>query len=118
MSDHTIDDIRNDPGVYNALCPYCGAPRNLWPDDDKGGFQKGDLVYCTEGCRDGTGCTSDHFGKGHPWQHEAPSAEEIRYDRASAAFLDEHRKENKTIEPAEYGDPDVAKTAGPTQGVD
>jgi len=116
--EHTVEDILNDPGVSNGPCPYCGAPRDLWPDDDSGGFVKDDLVYCTAGCRDGNGCTSDHFGKGHPWRDEAPTDEEIRYDQASAEFLSEHRTENKTIEPDEYGDPNVAKTAGPTQGVD
>jgi hypothetical protein len=118
MTDDKLQDILNDPGVSNAPCPYCGAPRNLWPDDDSGGYRDGDLVYCTLGCRDGPGCTSDHFGWGHPWEVGAPSEEEIRYDEASAEFLQAHRTENKTIEPNEYGDPNVAKRAGPTQGVD
>jgi hypothetical protein len=48
----------------------------------------------------------------------APTADEIRYDKASGDYLNKHRKENKTIEPDEYGDPNVAKSTGPTAGVD
>lgn len=35
--------------------------------------------------------------------------DEIRFDRASAAFLNAHRKERRVITPADYGDPMILK---------
>lgn len=35
--------------------------------------------------------------------------EEIRFDAASAAFLNAHRKERRVITPADYGDPTILK---------
>jgi hypothetical protein len=117
MSHSNAKEILEDPGTFNGPCPACGAPRNVWPDDDSGGYEKNGAVYCCTGCRDGAGCTCDHMGLEHG-QWSKTTDEVIAADRSSGEFLEAHRKENKTIEPHEYGDPNVAKSSGPTQGVD
>ncbi|MEX2225333.1 MAG: hypothetical protein WEB52_02650 [Dehalococcoidia bacterium] len=115
MNQRERADVLNDPTV--EACPRCGMPRDQWPDDSAGGAAKDGATYCCKGCMDDTGCTCSgnrtEDAAGRP-----PTEGDIRYDKASGDFLNEHRKENKTIEPDDYADPNVAKTAGPTQGVD
>jgi hypothetical protein len=56
------------------------------------------------------------MGMGHSWPRTADEA--LARDGPSGDFLNAHRRENKAIEPEEYGDTNVAKSSGPTQGVD
>lgn len=39
----------------------------------------------------------------------APTAAEIRFDEASARFLNAHRKERRVMTPADYADPLILK---------
>lgn len=108
-------EILHDPTIEG--CPRCGMPRDTWPDDSAGGAVNNGVTYCCKGCANDTGCTCSGNRTEEP-AGRPPTKEDIRDDAASGAFLNEHRRENKTIEPEEYGDRNVAKTAGPTRGPD
>jgi hypothetical protein len=114
MNQRERADVLNDPTL--DACPRCGMPRDLWPDDSAGGSVKDGLTYCCKGDADNTGCTCT----GNRTEESAgrPESGTERYDEASRDFLKAHQRENKTIEPEEYGDPMVEKKSTPTQGVD
>jgi hypothetical protein len=133
VNEQRVADLLTDASA--GACPRCGASRSSWPDDAYGGFVADSAVYCCAGCRDGTGCTCTHFGR-RALEHakvdaalaesasaadiidRAPTAEEIRYDPASAEFLNELRKEHTVFEPEDYRDPNVMKGVGPTAAPD
>ena len=85
-------------------CPTCGMPRDEWPDERRGGYEKDGRAHCCRGCAEGAGCTCVASGE------RAPTKDELRDDPASAAFLEAHRRETKRVGPEDYGT-DV--TAGP-----
>jgi hypothetical protein len=132
MNERQVADV-HDPTAHP--CPRCDMPRDTWPDDDAGGHVKDGLVYCCTGCRDDTRCTCSHFGRAHPppahllgaaseadvtgpIEDHAPTAEQIRYDKASGDYLNELRRERTVIEPEDYFDPNVVKGVGPTAAPD
>jgi hypothetical protein len=86
-------------------CPNCHMPRDEWPDDRFGGFERDGRAYCCKGCAEGTGCTCPNA-----MSERAPTKEEIRRDPASAAFVQAHQRETKHVDEADYGT-DV--TSGP-----
>jgi len=108
-SKRQLEDALHDRTV--EACARCGMPRDVWPDDAWGGAVRDGVIYCCKGCADGTGCTCTG-SRVRRWAARAPTKAEIRHDPDSAAFLNEHRKENKTIEPEEYGDAMIEKGGG------
>jgi hypothetical protein len=114
MNERQRADVLNDPTI--EACPRCGMARDVWPDDSAGGAVKDGITYCCKGCAEDTGCTCTGNRTQEP-AGRAPTADEIRYDKASGDFLNRHRVENKTIEAHEYGDSNVEKSTGPTAGV-
>lgn len=39
-----------------VVCPHCQMPRDQWPNPE--GYQKDEnVLYCCEGCGEGSGCT-------------------------------------------------------------
>ena len=115
MNETERNDVLTDRTI--EACPRCGMPRDEWPDDSAGGAVKDGQIYCCKGDAENTGCTCTGNRSEEPAGR--PSASGVAgEDQASGDFLEAHRKENKTIEPDEYGDPNVAKKSGPTAGVD
>jgi hypothetical protein len=93
-------------------CPGCGMPREDWPKVAGAGYAKDGVVYCCEGCADGSGCTCRQYivaGK------LAPTAEELRADPASGEFIQSLRHQTDHIGAEDYGT-DVTKGKPPPTG--
>ena len=104
-----------DSTTANRACPACGVPRNEWPDDADGGFDKHGVAFCCRGCAEGTGCTLKVAVAGD----QAPTEEDLRKDPASADFVQSLQHQTETIGRDDYGrdmtgkKPDQSASGGP-----
>lgn len=53
----TRTETPEGPAVSAEACPMCGMARDEWRGNGGQGYELGGLIYCCQGCAEGTGCT-------------------------------------------------------------